>query len=558
MKRFSKKLIFLSPLFGLFFYWVFILLGISLSFPIQVIPDETSQLLNIYGLINSASLKLPYETYYTAWVHYSFLPFTIIYWVTEYLMLGMPPLDEFKVHVAANYIDALPFLRAISALIFLFSAWLVSIVIKDKFSKKASYLFLFFLAFDLLLFINLHYSKHWIIDFAWIFISIYLYWFYLNNRSNVFLIFAVIFFSFAVLSSHPLIIAGLYHLYLLADTRPSNKVVIKDLGISISIFLVMFLLTLWLGPGKILSEIVFSGSSTQVQSNVSVDVISDFLYTLVDYNFLLTAFFVYAIFFMIIKKNFQIFLLIIPFLCYLLLISIYHFEQRYALFLIITMALVAAVGISKINNRLLLKPLILVMIFVNFAILLSWHLIIIEKDTRISTLEWIKNNSSDDSFIIYNTLGFNYAPITKKGINLIESNFPNAIGTRERLHLSLGLPDGINGIILRKIEEGGYKGPDLIRALISNGYKPVLTNERFGYDAYFHQPAPTTYADILDNCEFKVESIFLPYDQIPNNFEVYGDILYNFSKVIKSLRVFKRPGPIMTIYTFNQNQPKSC
>jgi len=200
----------------------------------------------------------------------------------------------------------------------------------------------------------------------------------------------------------------------------------------------------------------------------------------------------------------------------------------------------------------------MVLVFVNIILLLSWHSIVTAKDTRIMTLEWLKENTSSKSFVIYNTLGFNYYPITKDGIRFIDKNFPNAIGTREKLHLSLNLPDGINGIILRKIEEGRYKGPKLIKLLLESGYEPILTNERFGLNAYFHQPAPSTYKMILNNCSYTIESTFIPYDEVPEKFEDYGDILYNFTSVIESLLLFDRPGPVMTIYRFNQMQPKTC
>jgi len=558
VNKFTQNLLTLSPLVGLFVYWVFVFLGVNLSFPIQVIPDETSQLLNIYGLINSGQFKLPYETYYTVWVHYSFLPFTIIYWFFDYFLIGMPSIEEFKIHVAANYIDVLPFLRSVSAFIFLFSAWLVSNVIADKWSQKTAFLFLFFLVFDLLLFINLHYSKHWVIDFAWIFISIYLYWAYLKNRSNLILFLAGFFFCIAIFSSHPLIIAGLYHIYLLSISKPTTRHLIKDISIISSIFILMLILTMWLGPGKILSEIFYSGTSSQIQPNISFNLIGNFLIALFDYNLLLTIFFIFSIGYAVVKRKLKLFFLLIPFICYLLLISTYHFEPRYLLFLIISMSLVSAVVISKINNKFFFNSLLGLMFFVNLTLLICWHLIIVEKDTRIMALDWIKNNTINNSFVIYNTLGFNYYPLSKQGINFIGDNFPNAIGSREKLHLSLGLPDGINGIILRKIEEGKYNGPKLISKLIKSGYEPILINERFGFDAYFHQPAPTTYESILRDCTYSIESIYLPYDVVPKNFEKYGDILYNFSNVIISLLTFERPGPIMTIYKFNQNQPKSC
>ena len=63
------------------------------------------------------------------------------------------------------------------------------------------------------------------------------------------------------------------------------------------------------------------------------------------------------------------------------------------------------------------------------------------------------------------------------------------------------LDDGMHGLILRKIDESGYDGHKFIASLINSGYEPILLNERYGFDAYFFQPSPSKYKQILQNCE---------------------------------------------------------
>jgi hypothetical protein len=542
--------------FWLFLYWALVVLGSRLSIPIQVIPDETSQLLNIYAMIQGATLSLPYESYYTVWVHVSFLPFTLLYWAVEYLLLGFPSLDLFKTHVAANYADVLPFLRAISALFFITTSFLVGRVIESRWGRLAATLFIIFLLSDLLVFINLHNSKHWIIDISWIFLSIYLYWNYLNNQKKSLFLISMISFCFGVYSSHPLIIAGLYLFYLLLSTHPNASKVAKDLSFAALIGLIFLIITLWLGPGKIIDEIVSSGSTSQMSMHFSL--VGDFLISLFDYNPILSIIFIFSVTVAAIRKDLELLLLVLPFIGFILLIATFHYEPRYALFLVVSMSLVSANVISSLNKPFLKIGLIGVLIIVNSLLILFWHSIVIKEDTREMALEWILNETQDESFIVYNTLGFNYYPLSLNGIKFLNDNFPNAIGTRERLYTSLNLSSGINGTILRKVDEGGYSGNKFIAKLINHGYEPILINERFGKNAYFNQPSPSRYREILDNCRYNVTVKFLPYKYIPDNFERYGDILYNFTGVIDSLLTFDRPGPIITIYQFDKKQPETC
>jgi hypothetical protein len=470
----------------------------------------------------------------------------------------MPSFSDFKIYVASNYLEVLPFLRSVSALSFIFTTWLLSKVVSDRWGRKIAYLFMIFLFCNLLIFINLHYSKHWIIDFAWIFLSIYLYWSYLKNNKNSYLIFSVVAFCFSVLSSHPLVLGVFYHFYLFFISKRTKADFFKDLTVSLIIFAIFFLLTIWLGPGKILSEIIFGTLVSQVQSGISIEVMNDSLVALIDYNLPLTLLFVFSLGLMIIKKEKEIFFLLLPFIFYLILISTYQFESRYIIFLYMPMSLISAIVISKIKKKFISYSIIGLIILFNLSLLFFWNLTINEKDTRIMALEWLKENTSNSSFIIYNTLGFNYEPFSKEGIQFIKDNFPKAIGTREKLHSSLDLPDGINGVVLRRIEEASYGGPELIKTLIKNGYEPILVNERFGISAKHFQSSEKSFNDILNRCKYKTHKSFLPFEKMPNDFDKYGDILYNFSNVIESLTIFDRPGPVMTLYKFRKEQPEEC
>ncbi len=539
-------------------YFLFLIDGIGFSMPVEAIPDESTQLLNVYAMIQQHTLKLPYESAYTIWVHLFLLPFTLLYWGVNYIYIGMPDIASFKVHVAANYVSIIPFLRVICSAFFLFSSLLLSQIVRAYFGLIASILFIVFIWSDLLVFINLHYSKHWTIDFAFLFLSLFLFHKYLCSikKSSLLLSFSAISFGFGVISSPPLIVFVPFHVMLLVTTD-SSRINIKDLFLVMIIGAVMFGLTLFLGPGLHLGRIFFGDYSGQL--SFSWELFFRLINTLYDYNPSLSLLFVVSSLTFTIKKDFKSLLLLSPALLYLFVMSLFHYEPRYSLFVVFNVALFVSICFVKYFNINWIRNLAIVLaLSVNAFYLYSWNEIITKTDTRVLARNWLIENVSTNDFIIYNSLSFNYLPMTNKSVDFLLNNFPNAVGSREKLQKKLHLPDGVNGVILRKINEGRYEGADFVARLIKSGFTPILLNERFGKNAHFSQPAGETYFNILENCKYIVEDVFLPYDYIPNNFEEYGDIVYNFTGVFDSLNLFTRPGPIMTVYRFDSKQPSTC
>jgi len=535
-------------------YFVLLYLGIDLSIPIQVIPDETSQLLNIYGQIQNFSLKLPYESYYTVWAHVILLPFTVLYWGFDYVIQGFPDISQFKKYVAENYMLVLPYLRLVSALIFIHSLWQLSKVIQNYFGIKAATLFFVLVLLDLLVFINLHYSKHWIVDISLIFYSIYSYERYINSGRIFFFYIGVIVFMIGVFSTHPLAVAFIYPMLIFFHLGKTKNQFFREFLIALIIFIIFTLITLYLGPGKIIGDLFSNGSTNQL--HFSLDLIPVFIRSIFDYNPILTTLFLLTLVYGLYKKRYIYLIFSTPFFAYLILISQFHFEPRYSLFLVISMALPVAVFLSKFYSKLFL----VFFIGVNFSLIATWNLIITNVDTRQMTVDWIKENYNNNNFLIFNTVGFNYVSMRSEGVKFLQQNFPEMIGTREKLITELGLTGSFNNTILRKFDESNYSGTELISSLLKNDYKPILINERFGYDAYFFQPAPNTFNEIIKNCEYKIIQEFLPYrgDKIPHDFEEYGDILYNFNGVIQTFLKIERPGPVIKIFEFAEKQPSTC
>jgi len=538
----------------LFFYWLLINLGNSLSIPIQVFPDETSQLLNIYGMIHHKTLVLPYESYYNFWAHVFLFPFTVAYWGFEYIYRLFPDIVEFKKYVAINYSEVLPFLRSVSAAFFIYSTWKVSLVIEKIWNKNTSLTFLILVLSSFLVFVNLHNSKHWIIDIGMIFLSIsYLHKYILEHRKIDYLL-SVFLFGVSVFSTHPLFLAGVFHLSIYFKFYSRNPDKSFDLISSVFICVFFLITSYFFGPGKILGEFFYGHESSQLSLNFGQAEL--FLNSLFDYSPIHASVSLILIVFYLFSKNINKILILVPGLIYLILISSYHYEPRYGLFLIINLAIFLAVSLNDFKK--ISRYIVIAIFAVNAFFIFKWHTIITKEDTRFSAKQWIMENYQENDFIIYNSLGFNYLPMSKVGIEILKKQFPNSIGTRESLFLKFSPDKGYNSLILRKIDEANYKIEDVINFLTDEGYKPIIINERFGKDAYFSQPAPSQLKSMINNCSLSVTQQFLPYDKKPNDFESYGDILYNFNNVFNTLFTINKPGPIVKIFEVDISKEKPC
>jgi hypothetical protein len=536
-------------------YYIFIVLGLSFSYPIEAIPDETAQLLNVYAMIQNHSLHSPYESPYTIWTHLFLLPFVLIFWGFQYVYLGFPDLVYFKTYVASNYTDVLPFARAAASAFFLLSFFLLSKVIKSYFNNRVTTYLTIFLLLDLLLFINLHYSKHWTIDIGWIFISIYTYHLYLNRLNRLLIFISSATFGFAIFATPPLI-ASLPIYLIMMYSKGLKNTNIYDIFFAFLVVITIFLLTLWLGPGLYFGNIFYSGSSNHL--DFSWELPYKLFLTLFDYNRVLFVIFVASIILSVKDKKWATLFLLSPSVLYLLIMSVFHYEPRYNLFVEINIAIFSAIVVANSFNSFYRRVSFISILIVNSMLLITWTDIITTKDTRVLAMEWIKSNATKDSFVVYNTWGFNYVPITNDSALFIQKYFPKSLSTRERIHINLGLLDGVNGSILRKINEGGYNGAEFMKRLISLGYEPILINERFGKDAHFSQPGGQTYFEILNNCKYDVVETITPFKNTPDDYERYGDILYNFTGVFSTLMVFDRPGPVVTIYKIRSKQLEGC
>jgi hypothetical protein len=541
-----------------YYFYIFILIafllftiGYDYAYPIEANPDEVGQLKNIYGMIQSKSLSLQYFSSYSVWTHYIYIIPVLIYWGVFYIFSDLQSMADLQYYILNNYYQVVPFLRIFTALLFLISLIYIREVLKNTLNIVQANLFFIFISLNLLIVINAHYAKHWMVDIALIFFSLYFYYKYnLNRKKLKYVIFSFFLFSFGVLSSYPLILSGIYFLLIYFYFNKGYKLLLEDITIYILVFGLMILYTINMGFGGLVEEFELIFDSNRLHKIFS--------FTL-DYDPIVTTLFILSLFFLIYTKNLKILFVLIPYLGYLIFLSFFDAQPRYALFLVIDAAFLATFFVNFIfhKNKKIFFALSVIYIIFNLLMVVNWLNIIQKEDTRVEARKWIETNITRKDFIIYNTFGFNYLPLTKESIEVMQDIIPNVIGAREKLHLKYNLKDDTNGIILWKIDQSKEYSKNIVKIIqkiINKGYRIVIINEKFGKIAKFSQPSKYTFQKIRSNFNLKVIQKFMPYRNSPNDVEQIGDIILNFENVLQTMFYLKQSGPVITIYEINEDK----
>jgi len=541
----TKRYFFLFFITAIFLFTI----GYDYSYPIEVNPDEVAQLKNIYAMIQSKSLFLQYSSSYSVWTHYIYIIPVILYWGVFYLFSNLNDIYELQFYILNNYYQVIPFLRLFTAILFIISLFFVREIIKNTLNIIQANLFFIFISLNLIIIINSHYAKHWIVDISLIFFSFYFYYKYnLNRKKAKFLIISLFLFSFAVLSSYPLVSSGVYFILIYYYFQKQHSQLIKDFFYFLFIFSFMFIYTSLAGFGHL---------ANNIELNFDIKILYKLLFFTFDYDPIVTLLFLSSLCYLIYSRNLKFLIAMIPYLSYLIFLSFFDAQPRYALFLVIDAAFIAtffSYYIYKKNKKMFFIMTIIYATF-NFLIAIQWLNIITNKDTRVLTKEWLSKNTTRNDFIIYNTFGFNYLPLTKESINIIKKLAPNTISTREELHLKYNLKDGLNGLILWKIDQNDSARKNIIN-IIKNlkdlEYNILIINERFGKIAKFDQPSKRSFKMLKDNFSLKELNKFEPYKNSPKNIEKIGDIIINFENVIQTMYYLKQPGPTVSIYKIEE------
>ncbi|EHP29008.1 hypothetical protein SMGD1_0481 [Sulfurimonas gotlandica GD1] len=522
--------------------------------PIVVHPDEVTQLKNIYGMLQFKTLIMPYESAYSAWIHYFYLIPTIFYWGFEYLFNSdINSISDLKLYAMNNYHTVIPTLRVFSGLFFLSSLFALKFVIEKSINKTQAYIFLIIAILSPWIVINAHNIKHWIPDFSLVFFSFYFYYRYKVSNSILYVLISFVLFSIAIMTTYTLIFLGVYFILLHYRYKPYNhKILFRELILFLSVFIAFVVLSSNLGQG---GNIATVAGGDYLKFNIKIEFIKDYLYNQLEFDTFLFISFIASLFLLIFsryeKNHFKLLIVLVPYLLNMIVMSSHSvFGNYYTVFFVVDSLLLASYFLyflyDKHKNVFII--IFTMYMFFNTYNIIRWLNILDEKDTRVLAKEWIEKNYKEKNFILYSTLGFNYLPLTKSGINIIADNLPNSLTTREKLYLKYDLNEQVNGMILWKVEQAGYSPKELIEVLLSSGYQPIIIHERFGNTVHHHQRTEKYIEKMSQDYTITQIQEIAPYKKEPDDREKIGDFSLDFRNFHYSLEHMKRSGPVIKIY----------
>ena len=522
--------------------------------PLVVHPDEVTQLKNIYGMLQFKTLIMPYESAYSAWIHYFYLIPTVFYWSFEYLFNNeINSVSDLKLYAMNNYHAVIPTLRVFSGIIFLSSLFAVKVIIENTINKTQAYIFLIITILSPWIIINAHNIKHWIPDFSLVFFSFYFYYKFQRTNNISHILISFILFSIGVMTTYTLIFLGIYFVLLHYNYKPYNhKVLFRDMFVLLCTLLFFVFISSKLGQGGNISTVV---SGEYLSLNIKYDFVKQYLINQIEFDPFLFVSFVLSIFLLTFssyeKNHFKLLIVLVPYLLNMVVMSSHFaFGNYYTIFFVVDSLLLSSYFLYFLYDkyRIIFTMIFTVYILFNTYSIVRWLDIIDEKDTRILAKEWIEQNYKENDFILYSTLGFNYLPLTREGINTIGDNLPKALTTREKLYLKYDLDEQVNGMILWKVEQAGYLPEELIKVIIDNGYNPIILHERFGNTLYHYQRTENYIKEMGNHYNIEQIEEIVPYTKEPDNRNKIGDILLDFRNFYYSLNYTQRSGPVIKIY----------
>jgi hypothetical protein len=536
---------------SIIFIYILFVFNYDFGYPVEVIPDETSQLKMVYDMLQHKSLYLNYSSSYSVWVGYILLPFTMVYWGVFYLFSDLNNIPELQKYVLENYFQVIPYLRLYIATLFFVSLLLIRKMAKDIVGCSYANLLFLFISTNLIVIIGTHEVKHWVSSLSLVFISLYLYHAAFKNNKPYFKISSYFLMCWGLISTSALAVFLIFYFPIFYHYNKRNKDLVFDMAGFVFIAIMMVSYTYAIASGGL----YFDGSIKLDTDRIWI--YKYFLYYLWDYNMVLFVFGIFSIAWTLVEKKYAILsLFLIPLIFFLIAISMHGYIQpRYTLPIVVLFSFIAAFWFDSVSrkHRKISNYLLVLYLALSLSSIFWWLHIIGKDDTRVQARNWMVENVSQNSdFVIYNTWGFNYLPLTKKSIQLMDGKFKGVNSTREKLHVKYDLTDGYHGVILWKYIQSGHKLEDLIAFLKENKFQVFLVDEHFGNPkklANFGHPNKLQMEGIEDSLNGKGVKKFSSYRTKMNSIDnTVGDILIQFKNPFYTFGKIARTGPEITIY----------
>lgn len=532
--------------------------GINYGLPYFYNGDEPSV---VYGTFKMVELKTllpvlhPQEfdpMYYPPLMAYLYLIILAPILGIQYLVGNFQNFSQFKDYLILNPTVVWLAVRTISVIFGTATVFLVYLIGKKLFSKKIGLWSALFLSTSFLHLQLSHFAKHWVPAafgvalIAWLSVLIYFepkkkYYYWLGLAAGLM-------FGITYVTAIGLVVFLLAH-FLRKQRSWQEKFKDKNFRKALIIFAVVAGIFVALHPQE-LYKLSVGPDSTIAAGKSLAGLVGEYSYhakNLLNLDPVILFFSCLGFVLLLIRDRIKLAMLAsLPVFYIMVLYFASHSEVRYSVFVMPFLAIIAGFSLDFLLIKLHSKLLIAVYVFFLFCYPLSvgiyYNFLLTQTDTRISAINWIKNNLPAESRIATDFTDFKLTP-TKEAISVQENLDPGSLRIEERLLAKLAIEDyprpAFNDLRLHFI---GKKLPnDLSEYLKINDYK------YFALD--FWQPGEITAGNqaIIKDAKLLIEfsnpladNIYL--DNINGNF--YQPLSWIFS--------VKRLGPAVGIYKISE------
>ncbi|MBU2472959.1 glycosyltransferase family 39 protein [Patescibacteria group bacterium] len=370
---------------------------------------------NIFPFLEPDIFRLLYYPTLIPWIYLIFfVPYTIFIYLTGNFASVAELRDFFIVNPSMFFLIA----RIINVFFATGIVWLIYLITKKIFSKRAGLISALLYAVSFLPIHQGHFSKHWNFGAFFGLLVIYFALPILKNPKTKNYVLAGLFTGLAFFTDYIFALYGsiavLIHI-LFTKLSLKQRLSDKRLWSLILISLLVSGLAILVYPQEF-ERIALGEDSTATSAKSLIgflDVSGQILKTLF---YLSTFIFIPSLigYFFLFFKNKKLFslLLFIPLISPFLYYFFLHFEPRYVLFFLPILAIVAGFGLDqlikflKIESNTIISLIVLIVIFLPLKNAIVFDKMLTQDDTRNLAKEWLENNISAESKIITNSWEF--------------------------------------------------------------------------------------------------------------------------------------------------------
>lgn len=425
--------------------------GVNYGLPGLFVGDEKSLVggalkmifeKNIFPVFQPSSFRLLYYPVLIPWIYLIvFAPYVIfVYSIGNFASVSQIR-DFFIMDPSSFFLMA----RVINTLFSAASVYIIYLIAKKIFSKRAGLIAALFYSVSWLPVHQGHFSKHWNIGMFFALFTLYFSILIIFDDKKRNYIKTGLMTGLASFANY---VTALYGIVLLIShfLFRRNKLFDKRLWLFIFIVLLIFALAIITYPQEF-HRLALGEDSTATYTKTLAgfwSCISEISRTLFFLATVILFFSLIGYIFLFFRDKKMFFLLVfIPLLSPFLYYFLWHFEPRYVLLFLPILVIVAGFGLDrllellKLESKFSISLICLVIIFIPLKNAIIFDRMLCQEDTRSIAKEWVENNIPKDSKIITNSWEFE---LIKNQECLDQQQKMNNMSLRSRDYVMMNYP----------------------------------------------------------------------------------------------------------------------